>query len=71
MATEIGFAFLVWIKPLRWIALLSAWFLQLGIGVFLCLGSFQLAMFAATLAFVSAGAIRRALRALPSTIRDS
>jgi hypothetical protein len=70
VATEIGFAFLIWIKPLRWIALLSAWLLQLGIGVVLCLGSFQLAMFAATLAFVPASAIRRAVRAVPSTIRD-
>lgn len=52
LSAEIGFALLVWIRPLRWIALASVWLLQLGIGVFLCLSSFQLAMFAATLAFV-------------------
>ena len=61
LAAEIGFPLLVWHRRSRPFALAGIWLLQLGIGVFLYLGSFQAALFAATLAFVPAATFRSSL----------
>jgi hypothetical protein len=61
---EIGFAFLIWNRTLRPIVLFVGVVMHLGIGMFMGLGSFQVAMLAGCLAFVSPASLRWLLEVL-------
>jgi hypothetical protein len=52
LAMEIGFPFLVWIRPLRWIMISMALMLHAGIAVFMGLNTFSLFMVTMLVAFV-------------------
>jgi hypothetical protein len=57
LAMEIGFPFLVWVRPLRWLMLASAVVLHTGIAVFMGLNTFSLFMMTMLVAFVPLEAI--------------
>jgi hypothetical protein len=54
---EVGFAFLVWNRRLRWIMVLSAVLLHMGIAIFMGLVTFSLMMLTLVLAFVPSSAV--------------
>ena len=56
---EVGFAFLVWNRWLRWTMVVSALFLHIGIAFFMSLHLFSLIMICAVLSFVPAESIHR------------
>ncbi len=64
LATEIGFAFLIWNRRLRWVYLGMAALLHTGIAVFMGLNTFSLFMFALLLSFVSVATVHRLLARL-------
>jgi hypothetical protein len=59
---EIGFPFLVWVRPLRWIMLAVAALMHIGIAVFMGLNTFSLFMMTMLVAFVPLEAIQWLLR---------
>jgi hypothetical protein len=52
LAMEIGFPFLVWVRPMRWVMLTMAFMLHTGIAVFMGLHTFSLCMMTMLIAFV-------------------
>ena len=64
LATEIGFAFLIWNRRLRWVYLSMTALLHTGIAVFMGLNTFSLFMFAMLLAFVPVASFHRLLARL-------
>ena len=52
LATEIGFPFLIWLRPWRWVMLTMAVMLHTGIAVFMGLNTFSLMMLGLLLSFV-------------------
>ena len=65
IAIEVGFAFLVWHRPLRPLVLGGALLLHLGIALSMGLWAFSAAMLTGCLAFVPPASIRWLARALP------
>ena len=63
LITELSFPIFIWHHRLKPLVLASVILMQTGIAIILSLGSFQAAMFAATLAFFPADALRRLLDA--------
>ena len=61
---EIGFPFLIWVRPLRWVFLGMAVMLHTGIAVFMGLNTFSLMMLGLLLSFVPVETIRWVLDAL-------
>ncbi len=61
---EIGFPFLIWYRPLRWVFLAMAAMLHTGIAFFMGLNTFSLMMLIMLLSFVPAEAIQRAIALL-------
>lgn len=64
LAFEIGFPFLVWTRPLRWVMIVAAICLHLGIAFFMGLVGFSAIMVVLVLSFVPAEAFHRGLDAL-------
>ncbi len=64
LATEIGFAFLIWNRSLRWIYLVMALVLHTGIAIFMGLNTFSLFMLVMLLAFVPMTTVHRLLAML-------
>jgi hypothetical protein len=64
LAFEIGFAFLVWNTRLRWVIILAAVMLHVGIALFMGLVTFSMMMMVAVLSFVPAAAVRERLSRL-------
>lgn len=61
LAFEITFPFLVWLRPLRWVMIVSAVFLHLGIAFFMGLVGFSAIMLVLLLSFVPAASFHRGL----------
>jgi hypothetical protein len=64
LVAEIGFAFLIWMPRLRWVALTNIVLLHTGIAVFMGLTTFSLFMLAMILVFVPNETIHRLLTRL-------
>jgi Vitamin K-dependent gamma-carboxylase len=64
---EIGFPFLVWPRPTRWLMIIGSVMMHTGISLTMGLTTFSLMMLTMLLAFVPAAAVKRLLAAL--TIR--
>lgn len=61
LATELSFAFLVWVPKMRWVMVTMCLMLHTGIAVFMGLTTFSLFMVAMLLSFVPPEVIRRLL----------
>jgi hypothetical protein len=61
---EISFAFLIWVRPLRWVMLTMAVMMHTGIAIFMGLNTFSLMMMGLLLSFVPLDTIHWLLRSL-------
>jgi hypothetical protein len=64
MGVELSFPFLVWYRRLRWPMIIAAFLLHLGIGLFMGLMAFSLAMLTLLLAFFPAEAVHTLMQKL-------
>jgi hypothetical protein len=61
LCLEIGFPFLVWYRPLRWLMVIGAVLLHTGIALFMGLTGFSLMMLALLVAFIPPSTVRQLL----------